>query len=182
MPWQKAPALQSVASLAANSNGRRLQAFLTPECIKECPKVEDFLKALMTAEDLGEDPPMEKTIAMYCPHEEAISCIIATKVCQDESSSEMAMLPCMCACPGIGSLSDIKTGVSPTSEQCTAINCVTVDHSVECASLVAQGAGDSGMTKVISDCTGSTKATADMAPTRAAPVVTMVLSVLALVA
>jgi len=115
----KVPSVESIMAPMLSMHGRqtpnnrRLQAaIMSEECKAACPGTEAYLKAMTEAataatKDGGTrrlDAHMAQ-MKMMCEHIDAIKCVAANKVCQDEGAEQdaagQAMLECMCACPKI---------------------------------------------------------------------------------
>lgn len=142
MPWQKTSALASLVKQITDSNGRRLQAnWATPDCLEACPKTMEFLTAMSSAGDMGDD--MTKVIEAFCPHEEALTCLLTTPACvaegEEESTASMSSIPCICglntACPSAVTIMNKEVGDDPTPEQCAMMLCVLGEK--KCTTVVA---------------------------------------------
>jgi len=178
MPWEQIPA---VVKQFADSNGRRLNA----ACYDACPKAKDMMESGFKCKETyvyqGEERCMELDFNnILCQHDEAISCMVKAKACQDESPkydinanvTQWEMLTCMCACPDYALLGpkgkNDLTENEPTAEQCKVIGCLMAE--AKCGYF-----HKSTMNKT---CSAETSPAAP----HAAPVVLMVLSVAALFA
>jgi hypothetical protein len=155
MPWQKVPDLKSLVN-QVDSNGRRLQAaMMSADCQAACPKIMDFLTALGSMGDAGDD--MAKMIEAMCPHEATISCIGANDVCQDDGTAEMnelfGMIGCMCACPEIGTMGEVKDD-TPTAAQCKVLDCVMAAPADKCGAIQKQAETEEDAKKQIASCAG----------------------------
>merc|ERR1719379_2195849 len=98
---------------------------------------------MSSAGDAGDD--MTKIVETFCPHEEALTCLLTTPACvaegEEESTASMSAIPCICAldtaCPSaVTSMnSDEEIGDDPTPEQCAMMLCVMGEK--KCATMVA---------------------------------------------
>jgi hypothetical protein len=93
-------------------NNRRLQAIMSEECKAACPGTEAMLKAMMDLQkEAGGgtrrlDAHMNAAqMKLYCDHMDALTCVAANKVCQEEGATQdadgQAKFECVCACPKI---------------------------------------------------------------------------------
>jgi len=165
---------------------RRLQAVHSDACKAACPKVTDLVSAV---DSVGDDPA--KIIQAMCPYEATVSCVYQKSECQDAETAGMAeivaQMPCMCACPTLGTKEKAgelskAAGDEPTAEQCKGIfNCVS--GTSKCEAVQKEAAADPKASKQMEYCKSTHSAVeASEALTRAPPIALLVLSVTTLFA
>jgi hypothetical protein len=114
----KVPSVESIVAPMLSMHGqqtpnnRRLQAIMSEECKAACPGTEAMLKAMMDLQkEAGGgtrrlDAHMNAAqMKLYCDHMDALTCVAANKVCQEEGATQdadgQAKFECVCACPKI---------------------------------------------------------------------------------
>jgi len=148
----KVPSVESIMAPMLSMHGRqtpnnrRLQAIMSAECKDTCPGVEAMINAMMEAAGggtrrLDAHESGEAAMAqmkMYCEHIDALKCVAANKVCQDEGAEQdaegQAMLECICSCP---KLMDIGEDMSKVcNDKAGTVGCVKSTST--CSAMAAQ--------------------------------------------